>query len=89
MSLSDQILTAQTFNYGLNIPLNDLKSLTNCWVDNFDPNSEFLKLCLSGNFDDAAAATAAKRVKRDENLMKKIVDAYSDVFGSHSKAQKK
>lgn len=101
MLLSDQILNANALNFELKVPLNDVKSLTNCWIENYERDPEFLSNCFPENFASALTTFGVTptptllpmatllREKRDENLMKKIVNAYSDVFGSHSKTQKK
>ena len=101
MFLSDQILNANALNFELKVPLNDVKSLTNCWIENYERDPEFLSNCFPENFASALTTFGVTptptllpmatwlREKRDENLMKKIVNAYSDVFGSHSKTQKK
>jgi hypothetical protein len=68
-----------------------LKHLTQCWSANLSQNvenPEFLLNCFHNqSFENDSESLL--RVKRDENIMKKIVDAYSDVFGSSSKTQKK
>jgi aminopeptidase-like protein len=87
MVLSDQILNFNNFEYQLQLTPEGVGSLTNCWLKNFDQkveNPEFFLKCFQQNkFEES------NRVKRDEHIMKKIVNAYSDVFGSHSKTQKK
>ena len=87
MSSSDYILRFDNLEYNLQLTQETFGSLTDCWLKNFDQkveNPEFLLKCFQeDNFEGSI------RVKRDENIMKKIVNAYSDVFGSHSKTQKK
>ena len=87
MLLFDQILQSDNFQYQVQFNAENLKLLTQCWSSNLSQsveNPDFLLNCFQNqNFEKL------DRVKRDENIMKKIVDAYSDVFGSSSKTQKK
>ena len=82
--LSEKLLEMDRLDFRLDIPTADLKLVTDCWTENLDRDPEFLIGCFrTENFGRRL------RVKRDEDIMQKIVAAYSDVFGSQSKTQKK
>jgi len=91
MLLFDQILQSENFQYQVQFNVDNLKLLTECWSTNLHQNvenPEFLLNCFQNRTFENETENLV-RVKRDENIMKKIVAAYSDVFGSSSKTQKK
>ena len=85
MTLTDYILKSGNNDVQLQLNVKDLTLLTNCFSRHIE-SSDFVLSCLE---KQSFESEPQKRVKRDENIMKKIVSAYSEVFGSHSKAQKK
>ena len=85
MMLTDHILKSGNFDLQLQLNAKDLKLLTGCFSEHIE-SPEFVLGCFEKQTFESGLK---KRVKRDENIMKKIVSAYSDVFGSHSKTQKK
>ena len=84
--LTDHILKSGNFDFQLQLNAKDLKLLTACFSEHIE-SPEFVLGCFEKQTFESGIMK--RRVKRDENIMKKIVSAYSDVFGSHSKTQKK
>jgi hypothetical protein len=86
MSLAEQILSTPTVDWQLQLSTGALQLLTSCWDESFRRNVENLERNVEDfdrnaeNLVDCFRVQTASRVKRDENVMKKIVDAYGEVI---------
>jgi len=81
MLLFNQVLMSPSvYNVSINCEL--LQQFESCRLNSVS-NYESLVGCL------IQGPSPVARMKRDENVMEKIVGAYANLFGSHSKTQSK